>query len=473
MALPSGSRIHLIGICGTAMASLAAMLKESGYHVTGSDANVYPPMSTMLEGLGIAVKTPFSARNLQPRPDLIIVGNAISRGNPEVEEMLDDGIAFESMAETIKRSFLAGRRSLVVAGTHGKTTTSFMLAWILEVAGEADPSFRPGFLIGGMPENFPAGFRTQPEPGGFFVIEGDEYDTAFFDKGPKFLHYQPRNLLLTSVEYDHVDIYQDFESVKVAFRRLVNLAPASGLIVAAETPSISDCLSKAYCPVERYGLTPTCHWRADHIETYEDWTRFEVFRGKDRFMRVDLKAAGEHNVLNAVGALAMASHLGVPDRLIRQALGTFQGVKRRMEVRGEVNGIIVVDDFAHHPTAVRATIRGIRKRFPGKNIWAILEPRSNTLRRRVFEAELIEALAEADRVTLGGVYHADALPEAERLETGRVVMRLLREGLKASTFATVQEIVTHTVANAKKGDILLVMSNGGFEGIHQKLLDKL
>jgi UDP-N-acetylmuramate: L-alanyl-gamma-D-glutamyl-meso-diaminopimelate ligase len=471
--LPPGSRIHLIGICGTAMASLAAMLKESGYQVTGSDSNVYPPMSTMLEHLGIAVKAPYSARNLEPRPDLIIVGNALSRGNPEVEEMLDQEITYESMAETVKRSFLNGRRSLVVAGTHGKTTTSFMLAWILEVAGESDPKFRPGFLIGGMPENFPAGFRTQPEPGGYFVIEGDEYDTAFFDKGPKFLHYQPRTLLLTSVEYDHADIYADLESVKVAFRRLVNLVPASGVIIASESAGVGDCLGKAYCPVERYGTSTTCHWRAEHIETYEDWTRFEVFRGKDRYMRVDLKAAGDHNVMNAVGALAMAANLGVSDRLIRQALGTFQGVKRRMEVRGEANGIIVVDDFAHHPTAVRETIRGMRKRFPGKNIWVILEPRSNTLRRRAFEAELTEALAEADRVTLAAVYHGEAIPDQERLETGRVVMRLLREGLKASTFTTVQEIVSHTVANAKKGDVLLIMSNGGFEGIHQKLLDKL
>jgi UDP-N-acetylmuramate: L-alanyl-gamma-D-glutamyl-meso-diaminopimelate ligase len=324
-----------------------------------------------------------------------------------------------------------------------------------------------------MPLNFPAGFRVQPEPGGYFVIEGDEYDTAFFDKGPKFLHYQPRTLLLTSVEYDHVDIYADLDDVKLAFRRLVNLVPASGVIVAADTPGVSDCLGKAYCQVQRYGTSASCNWRADHIETYEEWTRFEVFRGKDRYMRVDLKMAGEHNVMNAVGALAMASHLGVPDRLIRQALGTFQGVKRRLEVRGEVNGIIVVDDFAHHPTAVRETIRAVRKRFPGKRVWAILEPRSNTLRRRVFESELTDALAEADRVTLAAVYHGEGIPEAERLETGRVITRLLRDGLKASTFNTVQEIVAHIVANAKKGEVLLVMSNGGFEGIHQKLLDKL
>ncbi len=470
---PAGSKIHFIGICGTAMAALAAMMKESGYAITGSDANVYPPMSTMLETLGIAVKSPFSARNLEPRPDLVIVGNAMSRGNPEVEETLDMGIAYESMAEAVKRTCLMDRRSLVVAGTHGKTTTSFMLAWILEVAGESDPQFRPGFFIGGMPENFPVGFRAQPEPGGFFVIEGDEYDTAFFDKGPKFLHYQPRTLLLTSVEFDHADIYADLDAVKVAFRRLVNLVPASGVIVAADTAAVSDVLAKAYCPVQRYGTSVACHWRAEHIETYEDWTRFEVFRGKDRFMRVDLKAAGEHNVMNAVGAIAMASHLGVPERLIRQGLGTFKGVKRRMEIRGEKNGIIVVDDFAHHPTSVRATIKGVRKRFPGKKIWAILEPRSNTLRRRTFESELTDALAEADRVTLAAVYHAESIPENERLETGRVVTRLLREGLQAAAFNTVPEIVANTVANAKKGDVLLVMSNGGFEGIHQKLLDRL
>jgi UDP-N-acetylmuramate: L-alanyl-gamma-D-glutamyl-meso-diaminopimelate ligase len=471
--LPAGSRIHLIGVCGTAMAALAAMLKQDGYQVTGSDGNVYPPMSTMLESMGIRVKTPYSARNLEPRPDLIIVGNALSRGNPEVEEMLDQEIGYESMAEAVKRLFLAGRRSLVVAGTHGKTTTTSMLAWILETAGQTDAKYHPGFLIGGMPENFPTGFRPQPEPGGYFVIEGDEYDTAFFDKGPKFLHFQPRCLVLTSVEYDHADIYPDLDSVKLAFKRLVNLVPASGVIVASEGASVSDCLGKAYCPVERYGMATSSHWRAEHIETYEEWTRFEVFRGRDRFIRVDLKTAGEHNVMNALGALAMASRLGVSDRTIRQALGTFHGVKRRLEVRGEVNGVIVVDDFAHHPTAVRETIRAVRKRFPGKHIWAILEPRSNTLRRRVFESELTDALAMADRVTLASVFQSDAIPDNERLETGRVVMRLLREGLKASTFTTVQEIVSHTVANAKKGDVLLVMSNGGFEGIHQKLLDRL
>jgi UDP-N-acetylmuramate: L-alanyl-gamma-D-glutamyl-meso-diaminopimelate ligase len=471
--LAAGSRVHLIGICGTAMASLAAMLKESGYQVSGSDTNVYPPMSTMLEGLEITVKAPYSARNLEPRPDLVIVGNAMSRGNPEVEETLDREIGYESMAEAVKRLFLAGRRTVVVAGTHGKTTTSSMLAWILDVAGESDARFRPGFLIGGVPENFPAGFRIQPEPGGYFVIEGDEYDTAFFDKGPKFLHYQPRSLLLTSVEYDHADIYPDLESVKVAFRRLVNLVPASGVIVAADAAGVADCLGKAYCPVERYGTAATCHWRAERVETYEDSTRFEVFRGEDRYLHVDLKAAGEHNMMNSLGALAMAANLGVSDRAIREALGTFKGVRRRMEVRGEVNGITVVDDFAHHPTAVRETIRGIRKRFPGKNIWVILEPRSNTLRRRIFEAELTESLAEADRVTLAAVYQSESIPDTERLETGRVVAGLQQNGRKALTFRTVQEIVSHTTANAKKGDVLLVMSNGGFEGIHQKLLDAL
>jgi UDP-N-acetylmuramate: L-alanyl-gamma-D-glutamyl-meso-diaminopimelate ligase len=488
--LPPGARVHLIGIGGTGMASLAGLLKESGFQITGSDANVYPPMSTLLQELGIPVMTPYAARNLQSKPDLVIVGNALSRGNPEVEETLNEGLPYESMAEAVKRLCLDGRQSLVVAGTHGKTTTTSMLAWILEVAGHSaglsagpsaeqaasqlDTKFRPGFLIGGKPENFPTGFRAQPERGGFFVIEGDEYDTAFFDKGPKFLHYLPRAVVLTSVEYDHADIYPDLESVKQAFKRLVNLVPASGLIVAmGDSLAVEECLSKAYCPVERYGKGANCMWRAEGIESYEEWTRFEVFRGGARFLRADLKASGDFNVMNALGAVAMASHYGVPDRVIRQALTSFKGVKRRLEIRGVEEGITLIDDFAHHPTAIRETLKAVRRRFPGKPVWAIVEPRSNTLRRRVFEDELVDSLAGADRVTLAAVFQGSNIPEKERLEPGRVVTRLLREGVKASALNSVNEIIQQVVSQAMKGDVIVVMSNGGFDGIHEKLLAKL
>jgi UDP-N-acetylmuramate: L-alanyl-gamma-D-glutamyl-meso-diaminopimelate ligase len=364
----------------------------------------------------------------------------------------------------------------VVAGTHGKTTTTSMLAWILEVAGQSDPQFRPGFMIGGKPENFPSGFRAQPDPHGFFAIEGDEYDTAFFDKGPKFMHYMPRSIVLTSVEFDHADIYADLESIKTAFRRLVNLVPASGIIVAAaDNANIDDCLQKAYCPVERYGLSASsnCHWRATNIETVDEGTRFEVHRGGERFIDADLKTNGDHNVLNALAAVAMAAHYGVCEEVLRQALNTFRGVKRRLEVRGEVNGITVIDDFAHHPTAIRETLRAVHKRYPGKPVWAILEPRSNTLRRRILEAQLVDALADADRVTLAGVFQSTAIPEKDRLEPGNVVARLLREGVQASTINTVDEIVPHVASQAKKGDVIVIMSNGGFDGIHEKLLAKL
>jgi len=472
--LPPGARVHLIGIGGTGMASLAGLLKESGFEVSGSDANIYPPMSTMLQELGIPVKTPYGPRNLEPRPDLVIIGNAMSRGNQEVEETLDQGLPYESMASALKRLCLDGRRCVVVAGTHGKTTTTSMLAWILEVASQQDAALRPGFLIGGKPENFPNGFRAQPERGGLFVIEGDEYDTAFFDKGPKFMHYLPRSVVLTSVEYDHADIYPDLDSVKLAFKRLVNLVPASGVIVAmGDSPVVEECLAKAYCPVERYGKGSNCMWRAEGIESYEEWTRFEVYRGNTRFLRADLKASGEHNVMNALGAVAMAARLGVPERVLRQALTSFKGVKRRLEIRGEQEGITVIDDFAHHPTAIRETLKAVRKRFPGRQIWAIVEPRSNSLRRRVFEDELVEALEEADRVTLSGVFQGANIPDKERLEPGRIVTRLLREGVKAATFNTANEIIPQVVSQAKKGDVLVVMSNGGFDGIHENLLAKL
>ncbi len=476
--LSAGARVHLIGVCGTGMASLAGLLKESGFQVTGSDANVYPPMSTMLENLGIEVKTPYSARNLSPPPDMVIIGNALSRGNAEVEETLDLGLRYESMASAVKRLCLDGRQSLVVAGTHGKTTTTSMLAWILETAAQSAEEdgnrFRPGFLIGGKPENFPSGFRSQPEPGGFFVIEGDEYDTAFFDKGPKFLHYLPRAVVLTSVEYDHADIYPDLESVKTQFRRLVNLVPASGVIVAwGDSPTVEEMLFKAYCPVERYGLGKNCLWRAEKIETYEDWTRFEVYKGRERFLRVELKASGEHNVLNALAAIAMAARFGVQEKPLRQALGTFRGVKRRLEVVGEAGGITVIDDFAHHPTAIRETIKAVRLRYPNRRIWAIVEPRSNTLRRRVIENELVESLKGADRATIAGVYQASNIPEKDRLETSRVVTRLLREGVNAATFPGANEIIPHVLTHTSRGDVIVIMSNGGFDKIHEKLLAKL
>lgn len=467
--LTPGAAVHLIGICGTGMASLAGLLQESGYRVTGSDSNVYPPMSTFLEELGIPVQQGYAAENLEPPPDLVVVGNALSRGNVEIEVMLDRALRYESMARVLKELFLRGRESLVVAGTHGKTTTSSLLAWILDAAGLA-----PGFLIGGIAENFASGFRTPHGPGGWFVIEGDEYDTAYFDKGPKFLHYLPQAMILTSIEYDHADIYADLDSIKTAFRRLVNLAPGRGLIVAhGESASVEECVSRAFCPVERYGFAGSCFWRAQNVEHSGEWTRFEIYRGGERFLKAEMPLPGRHNVLNALAATALAARYEVSAEVICRALRSFRGIKRRMELRGEVAGVAVMDDFAHHPTAIRETLRAVRLRFPGRRIWALLEPRSNTLRRRVFEKELSASFDGADQVIIAGVYRSGNIPEAERLVPECVVENLVRRGLSARYFPSAQAIVEAIAPEVRSGDVIVVMSNGGFEGIHEKLLAAL
>jgi UDP-N-acetylmuramate: L-alanyl-gamma-D-glutamyl-meso-diaminopimelate ligase len=465
--LRPGAHVHLIGICGTAMASLAGMLQEDGYRVTGSDSGVYPPMSTQLAALGIAAQEGYDAARLDPAPDLVVIGNALSRGNPEVEETLNRGLRYESMAVVVKELYLRGRGSLAVAGTHGKTTTTSLLAWILECAGR-----RPGFLIGGVAGNFSASFR-RPADSGCFVIEGDEYDTAFFDKGPKFLHYLPRAVILTSVEFDHADIYRDLGEVKTAFRRLVNLVPGNGVIVAwAGSAAVRECLSRAFCPVITYGLSAS-DWTARELRADEAGTRFEIWRGSERLVEARTVMSGEHNALNALGACALASHYGVAPEVLAQALATFQGVKRRLEVRGEMNGVAVVDDFAHHPTAIQETLRAARARFPGRRLWAVLEPRSNTLRRRVFERELVQALALADRVVVAAVHRPEAIPEPERLDAARVAEALQAQRKPASYLAAPGEILDAITPQLQPGDVVVIMSNGGFGGIHEALLLRL
>jgi UDP-N-acetylmuramate: L-alanyl-gamma-D-glutamyl-meso-diaminopimelate ligase len=403
--MQSGRHIHLIGICGTAMASLAGMLQLRGHRVTGSDAAAYPPMSDQLAGLEIAVLEPYTEANLQPRPDLVVVGNAISRGNVELEYVLDERIPFCSMAALLHDEFLAGRESLVIAGTHGKTTTTSMLAWIYEVAARENPALAPSFLIGGVAENFGTSFKirnTKP-----FLIEGDEYDTAFFDKGPKFLHYFPDAAILTHVEFDHADIYKDLDAVKTAFKRFVNLIPRRGRIVAFDgSPNVGECVAKAFCKVERYGFAEDSYWRVSNLTHDALETRWRVERGGEDFAELSLPMAGEHNALNATAAAALALGQGLPMASIQEALATFRSVKRRLEVRAEVGGVTVVDDFAHHPTAIRETLRALRERYAGRRLWAVLEPRSNTLRRNVFAGALVESLALADRVVLAAVSKA-------------------------------------------------------------------
>jgi UDP-N-acetylmuramate: L-alanyl-gamma-D-glutamyl-meso-diaminopimelate ligase len=466
--MQTGKHIHLIGICGTAMASLAGMLQLQGHRVTGSDTAAYPPMSDLLSSLGIPICEPYAERNLDPRPDLVVVGNAISRGNVELEHVLDTRIPFCSMASVLHDEFLPGRESLVVAGTHGKTTTTSMLAWIYEVASCRNPALAPSFLIGGVAENFGTSFMVRPTKP--FLLEGDEYDTAFFDKGPKFLHYFPDALILTHVEFDHADIYADLAAVKIAFKRLVNLVPRRGRIVAFDgSENVGECVAKAFCSVERYGFSADSHWRVSNLRHEGSLTRWILTREGTAFAELSLPMAGEHNALNATAAAALAAGQGVPTDAIIEALATFKSVKRRLEVRAVVDDITIIDDFAHHPTAIRETLRALRESYPDRRLWAVLEPRSNTLRRNVFELDLVESLALADRVVLAAVFKSESIPAPERLHPEHVVAALTMRGTPASLFADADAIVDAIAPQLRAGDIVAILSNGGFGNIYQKL----
>ena len=464
--------IHLIGICGTAMASLAGMLQLQGHTVTGSDAAAYPPMSELLETMGIPVMEPYAEKNLEPRPDLVIVGNAISRGNVELEYVLDQRIPFRSMAQTVYEEFLIGRESLVVAGTHGKTTTTSMLAWIYETAARMRGEHGPSFLIGGVAENFGTSFQLAP--GKSFILEGDEYDTAFFDKGPKFMHYFPDAAILTHVEFDHADIYRDLEAVKTAFKRLVNLVPRRGRVVAFDgSANVSECVARAFCKVERYGFADESEWQLRDLTHREGKTQWQVLREGRPWLALTLPMAGEHNALNATAAAALAAGQGIDDAAIVEAIASFKSVKRRLEVRAVVRGVTVIDDFAHHPTAIRETLRALRAAYPQSRLWAVLEPRSNTLRRNVFERELVDALAIADEVVLAGVFKQESIPEAERLHPEAVVFALAAKMHNAMLAANVEAIVDHIATGAQPGDVVAILSNGGFDGIYEKLPARL
>ncbi len=471
-ATSTSKHIHLIGICGTAMASLAGLLQAKGHRITGSDQAAYPPMSDLLRSLGIPVAEPFSERNLQPHPDLVVIGNALSRGNPELEYVLDARIPFTSMARLMQEEFLRGHESLVVSGTHGKTTTTSMLAWIYQVAARTQGELTPSFLIGGVAENFGTSFQLST--GRPFLIEGDEYDTAFFDKGPKFMHYFPDALILTHVEFDHADIYKDLDAVKTAFKRLVNLIPRRGRIVAFDgAPNVRECVDKALCPVEFYGFAPDSHWNVSGMEYREGVTHWTVLRAGEPWAQLHLSMAGEHNALNATAAAALAAGQGVPLAAIQEALAAFQSVKRRLEICAVVNGITVIDDFAHHPTAIRETLRALRSTYPGSRIWAVLEPRSNTLRRNIFERELVESLSLADRIVLAGVFKGDSIPEHERLHPEQIMRALAERGHEAALYAHADDIVDAIAPELAEGDVVAILSNGGFDGIYEKLPARL
>ena len=463
--------IHVIGIGGSAMAPLAGMLRERGFRVTGSDSGVYPPASTLLEKLGISFFNTFDSAHMQPSPDLVVVGNVIARGNPELEEVLDRKISYRSLPEILEEEFLPGHHSIVVSGTHGKTTTTAMLAWIFQTAGK-----KPNFLVGGVAENFGKSYGLGG--GEEFILEGDEYETAFWDRGPKFFHYHPDDLIVTSLEYDHADIYPDFAAYELAFRRLVNLVPRRGrVMIWGDTddsgPALRRAAEKAFCPVETYGFWAANDWVASEVRIEGEVTRFRVAHRGKAMGELKLAATGRHNVLNALAAIAVAHRREISTEAIAKSLSTFRSVKRRMDVKGEVNGVLVVDDFAHHPTAVSATIEAARGRWPGRRVWAILEPRSNSMRRKVFEESLPKALALADRVVLGGVFKAQQLGDEDRLDPRSVAESVRRLGRDAQVFSSAPEIAGYLSGEVKGGDLLLIMSNGSFDGLCEKLLKRL
>ena len=471
MSTSTTKHIHVIGIAGSAMAPLAGMLREQGFRVTGSDAGVYPPASTLLDSLGIAYHSSFDASHLTPVPDLVVVGNIIARGNPELEEVLERKIPYRSMPEILEEVFLPGKHSIVVSGTHGKTTTTAMLAWIFHTAGK-----RPTFLVGGVAENFGKSYGLGDGPD--MILEGDEYETAFWDRGPKFFHYHPDDLIITALEYDHADIYPDFDAYQLAFRRLVNLVPRNGRVVIwgdtqASGLALRQSAAKAFCPVFTYGFSPENDWVASEPLFDGDLMKFRVTNAGKLFGEFSLAASGRHNVLNALAAIIVAQGRGISVESLRESLASFRSVRRRLDVKGEHHGILVVDDFAHHPTAVRATIEAARGRWPNRRLWAILEPRSNSMRRKVFQDSLPQALALADRIALGGVFRAQQLGDENRLDPETVAQSVRALGKDAQVVAGGEAMAEFLASNARPNDLLLIMSNGSFDGLCEKLLAKL
>jgi UDP-N-acetylmuramate: L-alanyl-gamma-D-glutamyl-meso-diaminopimelate ligase len=462
-------RIHLIGVCGTAMATLAALLKQRGHDVRGSDQNVYPPMSDFLAAERIQTMTGYAAENLSPEPDLVVVGNAISRGNPELEAVLDRRLRYCSLPEAVRDFFLWGARPVVVAGTHGKTTTTSLTGWLLTHGG-----LDPTVLVGGVALNLgDGGSSYRMGNGPHFVIEGDEYDSAFFDKTAKFLKYLPEVAIVSNVEFDHADIYADLDAVRLAFRRLTTLVPRGGvLLLGADSPDALALQHAAVSPVETFGLDAGVTWRAVDISHRDGLTHFEVEREGRRFGRFASPLLGAHNVRNALAAIAVGARAGIAAPTLAEGLRAFRGIKRRLEIVGERRGVTVLDDFAHHPTAVYETLAALKTGYPGRKVWAVFEPRSASSCRRVFQDDFARAFGAADEVVIAGVFRS-SLPEAERLSAEQLVSDLERAGRRARHIPAVDDIVRAVASEAASGDLVVLMSNGGFGGIHQKLLQAL
>jgi UDP-N-acetylmuramate: L-alanyl-gamma-D-glutamyl-meso-diaminopimelate ligase len=458
---------HLIGICGTAMASLAGMLAAQGHKITGSDENVYPPMSIELKRLGIPVNEGYKAENLAERPDVLVIGNAISRGNPELEYALNEKLYYTSMAAVVKENFIRGHHSVVVAGTHGKTTTTSLMAWALEKA-----ACHPSFLIGGVAENFQSSFRVTPSK--YFVIEGDEYDTAYFDKGPKFMHYLPDTVILNNIEFDHADIYRDLDMVKFAFSRLINMIPGKGHLLAGwDSEIVRELAPKAYCPIITFGTAGDADWQATDIDFSGEMTKFKVLLAGKEFGEYSSPLVGMFNVKNCLGVIAACEVLGLDRQQIKEAMAEFKSVKRRMQVRGIINGVTVIDDFAHHPTAVKETLLGAKQKYAGQRIIALFEPRSYTAQRRQFQQDFTEGLSEADKIIIAGLFHPERYSKETAINPQEMISEMIGKGREADYIPSPDDIVKTLVPQLRSGDVVVTMSNGSFGGIHEKLLSAL
>src|SRR6058998_1410214 len=453
---------HFLGICGTAMASVAAAMQEHGFKVTGSDENVYPPMSSFLQDKGIALKQGYRAENIPGDADVVVIGNVMKRGNAEVETVLNRKLFYLSLPEVLKNYFLRGRHNLVVTGTHGKTTTTTLLTWIMDFA-----KYQPSYMIGGIPRNFGQGARFNQSK--FFVIEGDEYDTAFFDKRSKFIHYLPELLLVNNIEFDHADIFPDLDAIRTSFRRLVNIVPQNGMIILnGDDMNCVEVTRDSMAPMLEVGFSKNCAQRIRGVSYSAKKSRF-VLRDEE----FEIPMFGEFNVRNAAMAISAAKFYGVSAETIRAALPKFEGVARRQEIRGEVRGVKVIDDFGHHPTAIAQTLTALRQRYRGHRLWAVFEPRSNTTRRAVFQQQLPEALKLADGVFISQVAKLEQIPENERLKPERVVAAIARAGRPAFYEQNADAIAERIVPLLRPKDVVVVFSNGGFDNIHEKLLVRL
>ena len=458
--------IYLIAICGTGMAGLAGLLKGSGYYVSGSDTNIYPPMSTLLENAGIPILSGYRKENITDDIDLVIIGNAVSKSNEEVQAVLSAGLDYTSFPAAIERFFLGGRKSLVVTGTHGKTTTSSLLSWVLQASGR-----KPGFMVGGWLKNF--NNNHQVPKGDYFVTEGDEYDSAFFDKGPKFLHYRPDASILTGVEFDHADIFEDLEQIKDAFYKYVSLISPEGVILVKHgDPNIQDVLGGAACKVETYGYLDGADWLIGDYRLEAGYCYFSLSYQGVKKANFQLAMIGRHNTENAASVAALCLKLGLTVDEINSAFKNFKGIKRRQEVVGIKNGVTVLDDFAHHPTAIRKTLEAVKEAYPGQRLWAVFEPRSATSKRKVFEQDFPNSFLAADLVIIADLFAPEKIGEAERLDPDVVVNCLREKGCDAYFIKEVDDIVAFLAQNTESGDVVLIMSSGGFGDIHQKILDQ-